>query len=122
LRRAGLLPLVGVALGIAVTVGVARSSAASTALLAGRIVGTVRTEAHVPVRGASIAIVPGGRGATQVPDIAILTNRRGRYVGPVLHPGRYRVRVYAARYRVPTKYTLVRSGREALVNFTLRLR
>jgi Carboxypeptidase regulatory-like domain len=105
-----------------VTVGAARSSAAPTARLAGRIVGTVSTEAHVPVRGASIAIAPAGLGATQVPDIALLTNRRGRYVGPVLHPGRYRVRVYKARYRVPTKYTLVRSGRATRVNFTLRLR
>jgi Carboxypeptidase regulatory-like domain len=116
------MPFFGAAVVIAVTAGAAHSSAAPAARLAGRIVGTVSTEARAPVRGASIAIAPAGRGATQVPDIAILTNRRGRYAGPVLHPGRYRVRVYATRYRVPTKYALVRAGRVAVVNFTLRAR
>lgn len=72
-----------------------------------------------PVEGAMIEVKSLDASAPAIPEIAILSDSRGRYRWP-LPPGAYEISVLAEGYRCTPRRAVVRSGRETRMDFKLK--
>jgi len=84
------------------------------------VTGVVRDTAGRAVEGVNIAMVSLDVPGNPVPELAVLTDRRGRYAWPAsVRPGRYELRVNAPGGTATTHVT-VRAGVVAKADLTLR--
>jgi hypothetical protein len=94
--------------------------AADLPAVVGGVKGVVKMPTGQPVVRAFVHVIPLGKGACCVPDIAILTRRHGAYRTPGLHPGDYRIRITKKGFVSASKKVVVRGGKTTIANFILR--
>lgn len=85
------------------------------------ITGVVVDKAGAPIADVFVQVIPADPAAGPVPEIAIITDYRGRYQWP-LPPGRYVVSIAPAGFAPQRKEVVVEPGRLDDLNFTLERR
>jgi Carboxypeptidase regulatory-like domain len=85
------------------------------------IAGVVVDEAGAPIPDVFVQVAPADPAAGPVPEIAIMTDDRGRYQWP-LPPGRYVVSIAPAGVAPQSKEVVVEPGRLGDLNFVIERR
>lgn len=83
------------------------------------LAGAVIDEAGAPIADVFVQVIPTDPAAGPVPEVAIITDDRGRYQWP-LPPGRYAVAIAPAGFAPQTKEVVVEPGRVGELNFVVK--